>query len=81
MLAFLINAALCLMKLFNALLSHARDSRLIALGEHRATEQALIRLKNTILRAKKIDTGVAALHRRHADDSAFDGSFKREDDR
>ena len=79
MLSIFIDAALRLMKLINGLLSQARDSRLIALGEHRSTERALKLQKDTILRVKKIDADVAAMKRRHDDDTAFDESFKRKD--
>jgi len=80
MLAALLNAFLRITRLFDRLLSYLRDKRLIALGEHRATEQALTRLRETLKRVKTINNDVAALHRRRVDDSAFDTSFKRTDD-
>ena len=80
MLAALLNAFVRITGFFDGLLSYLRDKRLIALGEQRATEQILARMRDTLSRVKKIDNDVAALHRRRVDDSAFDASFKRRDE-
>jgi hypothetical protein len=80
MFAALFSALMRITGFLDGLLSYLRDNRLIALGEHRATEQTLSRLRETLIRVKTINNDVAALHRRRVDDSAFDASFKRTDD-
>ena len=80
MLAAIFDALVRFAGLFDRLLSFVRDNRLIALGEHRAREQVLTRAKETLTRVKTIDNEVAAFHRRHPDDTAFDASFERRDD-
>jgi hypothetical protein len=79
-LAALFEMLLRLTGLFDRLLSCLRDNRLIALGEQRARGEVLTRQEEIITRVKNIDNEVAAIHRRHLDDSAFDGSFERKDD-
>jgi hypothetical protein len=79
-LAAIFDAIARFAELLHALLSHVRDNRLIALGEQRAREQALARVKETLMRAKAIDNETAASHRRRLDDAAFDASFERKDD-
>ncbi len=80
MLAALFEALVRLARLFDNLASCLRDNRLIALGEQRAREEALTRQGEILTRVKIIEKEVAAIHRRHLDDSAFDGSFERKDD-
>ncbi len=80
MLAAIFDAIARFTEFFHALLSHVRDNRLIELGEQRAREQSLTRVKETLMRAKNIDNETAASHRRHLDDTAFDASFERKDD-
>ena len=80
MLAAIFDAIARLAEFFSALLSHVKDNRLIELGEQRAREQSLTRVRETLLRAKTIDNETAASHRRRLDDTAFDASFERKDD-
>lgn len=80
MLAALFDALARFAGLCDRLLSFARDNRLIALGERREREKVLTREKEILTRVITIDDEVAAFHRRHPDDTAFDASFERKDD-
>ena len=80
MLPALFEAFVRLAGLFDRLLSCVKDNRLIALGEQRARGEVLSRREEIIAQVKTIENEAAAIHRRHLDDSAFDGSFKRKDD-
>jgi hypothetical protein len=80
MLAAFIDGLLHLAEICGSLLSRLRDDRLIALGEHRAKEKIFTRLNDALRRVKAIDAKITTIHRRHADDSAFDTTFERKDD-
>lgn len=69
MFAALFGALMRITGFLDGLLSYLKDKRLIALGEHRAREQVLSRLRETLTRVKTIDNDVA-----------FDASFKRTDE-
>jgi hypothetical protein len=66
--------------LINRLIALISDHRMIALGEKKATEQALKHQSEMLVQARSIENDVTARHRRHVDDSAFDSSFERKDD-
>ena len=75
-----ISALPQLVALFNRLIALINDNRLITLGQQQATERASKRQSDLLTRARTINNSVATRHRRHADDSAFDSTFEREDD-
>lgn len=80
MLSTVLSALLHMIALINRLIALISDHRMIALGEKKATEQALKHQSEMLVQARSIENDVTARHRRHVDDSAFDSSFERKDD-